>query len=79
MTSMSAREFNQDISAAKRAARHEPVIVTDRGTPAYVLLSIEEYRRLADPDRSIADWLALDEDVDFEAARLNLQLQIPEL
>jgi len=33
MTTMSAREFNHDVSAAKRAATREPVIITDRGVP----------------------------------------------
>ena len=41
-----AREFNRDVSAAKRAAADGPVIVTDRGRPAYVLLEIDDYRRL---------------------------------
>jgi hypothetical protein len=35
------------------------VFITDRGRPAHVLLSIEEYRRLLGPERSIADLLAL--------------------
>lgn len=43
---MSARAFNQDVSGAKRAAAQGPVVVTDRGEPTFVLMSIEEYRRL---------------------------------
>jgi hypothetical protein len=31
MTTISSREFNQDVSAAKRVATNEPVIITDRG------------------------------------------------
>ena len=46
MTTISAREFNRDVSAAKRAAAEGPVVITDRGAEAFVLLSIEEYRRL---------------------------------
>ena len=36
---ITAREFNRDVSAAKRAADNGPVTITDRGTPAYVLLT----------------------------------------
>ena len=28
------REFNRDVSAAKRQADHGPVVITDRGQPA---------------------------------------------
>lgn len=42
-----ARRFNQDTAAAKRAAEDGPVYVTDRGRPSHVLLSFEEYSRLA--------------------------------
>ena len=41
-----ARRFNQDTAAAKRAAEDGPVYVTDRGRPSHVLLSFEEYTRL---------------------------------
>ena len=69
MSTISARDFNRDVSAAKRATAGGPVVITDRGEPAYVLLSIEDYRRLSD-GRDIVDWLQMSEDVDFEPARL---------
>lgn len=47
ITTISSREFNQDSGKAKRAAADGPVFITDRGTPSHVLLTIEEYRRLA--------------------------------
>ncbi|WP_425309964.1 type II toxin-antitoxin system Phd/YefM family antitoxin [Ammonicoccus fulvus] len=65
MTTMSAREFNQDVSGAKRAAQAGPVVITDRGEAAFVLLSIEEYRRLKER-RSLVEILRMDEDVEFE-------------
>jgi prevent-host-death family protein len=43
---MSAREFNQSVARAQRLADDEPVLVTRRGEPAYVLLNIAEYERL---------------------------------
>ena len=53
-TTFTSREFNRDVSAAKRAAANGPVIVTDRGQPAYVLLEIDDYRRLAgERDRGV--------------------------
>lgn len=57
-TTMSSREFNQDASRAKRAAKAGPVFITDRGQPQHVLLSIEEYRRLVG-GRRIIDVLAM--------------------
>ncbi|MFT4259233.1 type II toxin-antitoxin system prevent-host-death family antitoxin [Microbacterium sp.] len=44
---MSAREFNQSVAKAQRVADAEPVMVTRHGEPAYVLLSVAEYERLA--------------------------------
>ncbi len=67
MTSMmTSRDLNRDVSAAKRAANDGPVIITDRGEPAYVLLAIDDYRRLKD-HRTIVDVLRMDEpDIEFE-------------
>lgn len=31
-TILSSRDFNQDVSRAKRAAEDDPVIITDRGS-----------------------------------------------
>lgn len=69
MTTMSARDFNRDVSAAKRAADHGPVIITDRGRAAYVLLSAPAYEALTDK-RSIVDWLQTNDDIEFEPAQL---------
>ena len=79
MSEVSAREFNKDVSAAKRAAAQAPVIITDRGRPSHVLLSIADYRRLLADERSIVDWLSVDDDVDLEPGRLDLELQTPDL
>jgi len=56
---VTSRDFNQDVSAAKRAARLEPVFVTDRGRPTHVLLSIEAWRQLSGQRESIVDLLAM--------------------
>lgn len=41
-----AREFNQDASRVKRASKDGPVVITQRGRPAHVLMTIAEYERL---------------------------------
>jgi len=43
----SSRDFTRDVSAAKRAAARGPVLITDRGRPAYALLSIQDYYALS--------------------------------
>lgn len=45
-TTMSAREFNQDTSRAKKAADKGPVYITDRGRTAHVLLTFAAYESL---------------------------------
>jgi len=64
---------------AKKAARTGPVFITDRGKPAQVLLSIDEYRRLVDEGRSIVDLLGMPgaDDVEFEPGRLLEELPRP--
>lgn len=74
ITTFTSREFDQDIRRAKKAADAGPVFITDRGRPTQVLLSIQEYRRLADSGRSIADALAMDDDVEFDPPRSNIVL-----
>ena len=59
MKVVSSRDFNQDVSNAKRAARIEPVFVTDRGRPTHVLMSIENFRHLTGQTETIVDLLAM--------------------
>jgi len=59
MRVVSSREFNQDVSAAKRFARLEPVFVTDRGRPTHVLLSIDAFRQLSGERENLVDLLAM--------------------
>jgi prevent-host-death family protein len=74
VTTVTSRQFNQDASGAKKAAQKGPVFITDRGRPAHVLLTIEDYRRLAGGEMSLAEALAQPGDAaDFEVdlARLD--------
>ncbi|KAF0804419.1 prevent-host-death family protein [Alcanivorax sp. S71-1-4] len=74
ITTLSSRELNQDVGRAKKAARLGPVFITDRGKPAHVLLSIEEYQRLTGQRRNIAEALAMPEaaKIDFEPERMQI-------
>jgi len=73
-TTLTAREFSQDASKAKRAAEDGPVIITDRGRPAHVLLTYEAYRKLTEPRMSLAEALAGEGDFDFEPPRLGREI-----
>lgn len=66
ITTMSSREFNQDAGGAKKAAERGPVIITDRGKPAHVLLSFEDYRKLVGKGQSLLELLAQKQKGDFE-------------
>lgn len=79
ITTLSSREFNQDTSRAKKVAQSGPVFITDRGRPAHVLLTIEEYQRVTRSQTSIVDLLAMPgiADIDFKPPRLKGDLYIP--
>lgn len=80
ITTVSSREFNQDVSKAKRASLSGPVFITDRGHLAHVLLSVEEYQKLTKKPESIIELLAMPDvaDIDFEPPRLGKKLYRPE-
>jgi PHD/YefM family antitoxin component YafN of YafNO toxin-antitoxin module len=58
MKTVTSREFNQDVSKAKRFAAQEPVFVTDRGKPTHVLIGIDAYRQLVGKPDTLPDLLA---------------------
>jgi prevent-host-death family protein len=78
-TTISSREFNQNVSSARRAADEGPVIITDRGKPAYVLLRHDEYRKLAGNEPNILELLHMEgiEDIEFEPGRMGDQIFRP--
>lgn len=79
MATVTSREFNNDLAAAKRRAATEPVIITDRGRPSFVLMSMSEFTRLRGERVNVVDALRMTEDVSFEPHRVDLDLQVPEL
>ena len=72
VTTLSAREFNQDTSRAKKASAEGPVFITDRGRPAHVLLTIDDYRTLGGVEESIVDLLSPPDaaEIDFDPPKL---------
>ena len=72
ITTLSSREFNQDASRAKRAARKGPVFITDRGRASHVLLTVEDYRKLTGKGENLVDLLSSREvaKVEFDPPRL---------
>jgi hypothetical protein len=68
ITTLSSREFDQNAGLAEKAARRGPVFITDGELATHVLLTIEDYRKIADKGESIADLLAMPRanEVEFE-------------
>jgi len=79
MSTITSREFNRDVSSAKRAASKGPVIITDRGEPAFVLMSIETYRARGLSGDELLDRLGMSDEIEVEFEPLRLELNEPEL
>lgn len=73
----SSRDFTRDVSAAKRAAGAGPVFITDRGRPAFALLTIDDYHRLNGQTEAslleVMDGIPGGNSIVFDPPRLNLQ------
>lgn len=69
-TTLSSREFNQDVSKAKKAAEAGPAIITDRGKPTHVLLTFDDYKQRTGRHAKIADLLSM-------PGIKNIELEIP--
>ncbi|WP_396268724.1 type II toxin-antitoxin system prevent-host-death family antitoxin [Ideonella sp.] len=85
ITSIPAREFARNLAGAKRAAAQGPVLITDRGEPAYALLRIDDYYRLSGGRPSsrslleVMDGLPDTTGIDFEPARLKGEVAAADL
>ena len=71
MSTLSSREFNQDTGRAKKEALKGPVYITDRGKPAFVLLSYDKYKTMSEKNQSIGEMLSMDgvEDIEFTPSK----------
>ena len=63
---LTSREFVHNVSAAKRLAATGPVFITDRGQPAFALLSIKDYQRMSGPKKNMVELLSMPEAAEFE-------------
>lgn len=81
ITTLTSRELNHDLGRAKRAARTGPVVITDRGRPAHVLLSYAEYQRLTGQRRNLAEALAVPglSEIDLVAPRAAIAAKASDL
>lgn len=75
ITTYTSREFTRDVAAAKRAAANGPVFITDRGEPAFALITIEEYHRLRSGSKprtllEVMESLPDTSDIEFEPPKL---------
>jgi prevent-host-death family protein len=73
MPTVSSAEVRKNFGRFKDAARTEPVVVTQYGKPAVVILDASEYERLKELDRRV---LLLDDMSDGEIDEM-LQSEIP--
>lgn len=71
ITTLSSLELGRHIRKAKNAALNGPVIITDRGKPSHVLLTYEEFERLAGKQRNLVDALAMPglSEIEFDPPR----------
>lgn len=63
---LSSREFNRNISKAKKATSQGPVFITTRGKVSHVFMAVAEYRKINSTQTNIADLLAMRESDDIE-------------
>ena len=75
ITTLSSREFNQDLGRAKRDAGQGPVFITDRGRLSHVLLSYSEYSHLTSDMPNIVEALSMKglSDIDFEPEKVSIE------
>jgi len=70
-TTLTSREFDRDAGRARQASSQGPVLITDDGRAAHVLLAIDDYLRLVGRPMSLAEALAQpDGDFDFDPPRI---------
>ncbi|OGB32134.1 MAG: prevent-host-death protein [Burkholderiales bacterium RIFCSPLOWO2_12_FULL_61_40] len=75
----SSRDFACNVLAAKRAAVDGPVFITERGRPAFALLTIDDDYRMAGQSEpmllDVMDGISGGEHIAFDPPRLNFQSQ----
>lgn len=74
VTTFTCRAFNRQLSQAKKATEQGVVYISDRGKPAHLLMTYEEYRKLSGDSRNLLDALVMPgvEEIDFDAPRATI-------
>ena len=74
-TTITSREFNRDVSAAKRAAEQGPVTITDHGRRSHVLMTAAEFDRLSRERELVGDrlWSRGTEHIELELTERRLE------
>ena len=82
ITTISSRDFARDLASAKRAAAHGPVFITDRGSPRYVLQTVEHYYQSttgqSEPTLLQVMQSLADTEADFEPPRMAPLFRVPD-
>jgi hypothetical protein len=54
-TTISSRSLYQNPSGARKAANDGPVVITHRGRPSHVLITIEEYWKITGDNQIVVE------------------------
>ena len=71
---MTSREFNQHTYRAQQEAEKSPVVITNRGRPAHVLLSYADYQKLTGGRRSALETL---QSLNYPDTAADIELEVP--
>lgn len=70
---MTSREFARHTYRAQKEAEKSPVVITNRGRPAYVLLSYADYQKLTGGRRSALEAL---QNLNYPDSAADIELEI---
>ncbi|MCI5139589.1 MAG: type II toxin-antitoxin system Phd/YefM family antitoxin [Candidatus Electrothrix sp. AR1] len=73
ITTISCTALTRDIGKTKKAAQSNPIIITERDQPAYVLMTIEQYKKIVGNVKNILDLLAMPDAEDIELTPPRMQ------
>ncbi|WP_455480110.1 type II toxin-antitoxin system Phd/YefM family antitoxin [Bartonella sp. B23] len=73
---ITSRDFNHEVSKAKRVACKDTVFITDRGKPTHVLMSMEAYQEITEQGvGDILKRLAMPAHLDIDLADIDLETE----
>jgi hypothetical protein len=61
-----SRQFNQDPSSVKRAAKNGPVKITERGVVAFMMMNIDDYLEITGKTSTIVDLISAPKTQDIQ-------------